>query len=224
MKLPGVISLRKALPIWPMPNGGFFRAAVSTLLKFTKIPLRRLRTQVMQAGFESTGPRWVFTQSGELLSFGPLPAGAAVGADDLAMPFSGAFLCFASNASSRWSSQWHLWQLRHSTSGSTKVSTWPDASQTRVGQVVEESRPTTSSRPRTKVCHHWDLMFVLEFDAQRTVVPCRAGTAVDLSCLEDESSAFGQGDDGIQLGLCHDFLLLDSVRRRRAARGSQVLP
>ena len=30
MKLPGVISLRKDLPIWPMPNGGFLRAAFMT--------------------------------------------------------------------------------------------------------------------------------------------------------------------------------------------------
>ena len=38
MKLPGVISLRKLLPIWPMPNGGFLRAVVITFLKFTKMP------------------------------------------------------------------------------------------------------------------------------------------------------------------------------------------
>ena len=38
MKLPGVISLRNDLPIWPMPNGGFFRAAPMTLAKFTKMP------------------------------------------------------------------------------------------------------------------------------------------------------------------------------------------
>ena len=31
MKLPGVISLRKLLPIWPMPNGGLLRAVVTTL-------------------------------------------------------------------------------------------------------------------------------------------------------------------------------------------------
>jgi hypothetical protein len=31
MKLPGVISLRKLLPIWPMPNGGFLRADCCTL-------------------------------------------------------------------------------------------------------------------------------------------------------------------------------------------------
>src|SRR5699024_4059029 len=40
------------------------------------------------------------------------------------------------------------------------------------------------------------------------VVPCRAGTAIDLSGLEDESSALGQGDDGIQLRLCHYALSL----------------
>src|SRR5437762_11492444 len=33
MKLPGVISLRNDLPIWPMPNGGFLRELVSTLRK-----------------------------------------------------------------------------------------------------------------------------------------------------------------------------------------------
>lgn len=38
MKLPGVISLRNALPTWPMPNGGFLRLAVSTFEKFTKMP------------------------------------------------------------------------------------------------------------------------------------------------------------------------------------------
>ena len=38
MKLPGVISLRKLLPTWPMPNGGFIRDAPSTLAKLTKMP------------------------------------------------------------------------------------------------------------------------------------------------------------------------------------------
>ncbi|GBD46570.1 hypothetical protein HRbin41_01398 [bacterium HR41] len=38
MKFPGVISLRKALPIWAMPNGGLRRANCKTLRKFTKIP------------------------------------------------------------------------------------------------------------------------------------------------------------------------------------------
>ena len=38
MKLPGVISLRKLLPIWAMPNGGFWRLVVTTLAKLRKMP------------------------------------------------------------------------------------------------------------------------------------------------------------------------------------------
>ena len=38
MKLPGVISLRKLLPIWAMPNGGFCRLEVTTLAKLMKMP------------------------------------------------------------------------------------------------------------------------------------------------------------------------------------------
>ena len=38
MKLPGVISLRKLLPIWAMPNGGFLRLEVTTLAKLRKMP------------------------------------------------------------------------------------------------------------------------------------------------------------------------------------------
>ena len=38
MKLPGVISLRKDLPIWAIPKGGFLRAKLSTFLKLMKIP------------------------------------------------------------------------------------------------------------------------------------------------------------------------------------------
>ncbi len=32
MKLPGVISLRKLLPVWATPNGGFLRAEVASFL------------------------------------------------------------------------------------------------------------------------------------------------------------------------------------------------
>ena len=38
MKLPGVISLRKLLPVWAMPNGGFFREVPITFAKFRKMP------------------------------------------------------------------------------------------------------------------------------------------------------------------------------------------
>lgn len=38
MKLPGVISLRKLLPVWAMPNGGFLREVCWTALKLVKMP------------------------------------------------------------------------------------------------------------------------------------------------------------------------------------------
>ena len=38
MKFAGVISLRKLLPTWAMPKGGFFRVVWSTLAKFTNMP------------------------------------------------------------------------------------------------------------------------------------------------------------------------------------------
>ncbi len=38
MKLPGVISLRKDLPIWAMPNGGLRREVVCTWEKLVKMP------------------------------------------------------------------------------------------------------------------------------------------------------------------------------------------
>ena len=38
MKLPGVISLRKLLPICAMPNGGFIRELVTTFAKLMKMP------------------------------------------------------------------------------------------------------------------------------------------------------------------------------------------
>ena len=38
MKFPGVISLRNALPICAIPNGGLRRASWATFLKLTKIP------------------------------------------------------------------------------------------------------------------------------------------------------------------------------------------
>ncbi len=38
MKLPGVISLRKLLPTWAIPNGGFLRAVPITFAKLMKMP------------------------------------------------------------------------------------------------------------------------------------------------------------------------------------------
>jgi len=49
MKLPGVISLRNDLPIWPMPNGGLRREVVQHVQEIDEDALRGLRPQVVQA-------------------------------------------------------------------------------------------------------------------------------------------------------------------------------
>ena len=66
---------------------------------------------------------------------------------------------FSACASCMWSCRWRLWHCRHSTSGSLNTSTWPEATQTSRGRMIDESRPTTSSRPVTIDRHHCRLMF-----------------------------------------------------------------
>jgi len=56
MKLPGVISLRKALPIWAIPNGSFSRIDCSTLSKLTKMPCAVSGRKYVTAASSSTGP------------------------------------------------------------------------------------------------------------------------------------------------------------------------
>ena len=46
MKLPGVISLRKLLPTWAMPNGGFLRRRLEHVGEVDEHALRRLGAQV----------------------------------------------------------------------------------------------------------------------------------------------------------------------------------
>src|ERR671919_1793533 len=60
-----------------------------------------------------------------------------------------------------WSARKRLWQLVHSTRGSVKVSTWPDASHTLGDMRIELSSPTTSSRMCTMARHHSALTFLL---------------------------------------------------------------
>ena len=66
-----------------------------------------------------------------------------------ARPLAGGWPCLASYASSRWSARKRLWQEVHSVSGSEKVATWPEATQTSGARITDESMPTTSSREVT---------------------------------------------------------------------------
>lgn len=118
-----MISLRKLLPVWAMPNGGFLREVVWTALKLVKMPCAVSGRRYARPPASSVTPRWVFSmpensrgsvkeplvpQSGQLMSL---------------RPFGGGKPCLASYFSSRWSARWRLWQERHSVSGSLKVAT-----------------------------------------------------------------------------------------------------
>ncbi|CAB4694560.1 unannotated protein [freshwater metagenome] len=59
MKLPGVISLRKLLPTWAIPNGGFLRLVCNTLAKFKNMPCAVSGRKNTSAPAPSTGPAWV---------------------------------------------------------------------------------------------------------------------------------------------------------------------
>jgi hypothetical protein len=57
MKLPGVISLRKLLPIWPMPNGGFFAGGGQHVVEVHEDALGGLGAQVVHPLLAGDGPR-----------------------------------------------------------------------------------------------------------------------------------------------------------------------
>jgi len=140
MKLPGVISLRKALPIWAMPKGTFMRAEVATFRKFAKIPCAVSGRRKQAAASSSTGPMNVLNMR--------LNWRASVSSP----PHSGQWA-----RSSRWSARKRFLHALQSTSGSVKPSTWPLASQTLGCMRIEQSIPTMSSRARTTSVHHASL-------------------------------------------------------------------
>ena len=83
MKLPGVISLRKDLPIWPMPNGGFLRVDLHDVGEVDEDALRGLGPQVVQTGLVLDRAEVGLEHHVEVARLGPLPAGAAVRTGDL---------------------------------------------------------------------------------------------------------------------------------------------
>ena len=76
-KLPGVISLRKLLPICAMPNGGFIRAMLfSTLRKFVKMPCAVSGRRYTVFASLSTGPAKVLNIRLNLRGLGHQALGA----------------------------------------------------------------------------------------------------------------------------------------------------
>ena len=73
----------------------------------------------------------------------------------------------------------------------------PEASHTCGARITEESRPTTSSRPRTTFCHQGALDVLPWFTPQRTVVPGGPTAAVDLRGGVFETPALAEVDNRI---------------------------
>ena len=203
MKLPGVISLRKLLPIWAMPNGGFLRAAGHHVGEVEEDALRGLGAQVVQAGLVLDDAEVGLEQAGELARLGPRAAGAAVGAGDVGevdrrrgrrCPSSPRTPPAGGRRGSACGSDWH------SVSGSVNVATWPEASQVWRGRIT---RRVEADDVVARLHHRAPplaLDVLLELDAERAVVPRRAGAAVDLAARVDEAPALGEGDDVVDGG------------------------
>ena len=93
MKLPGVISLRKDLPIWAIPNGGFLRAKLQDVLEVDEDPLGGLGAQVDLVRLVLDGADVGLEHQVELARLRELAA--ALRAADLALGVLGAELLLA---------------------------------------------------------------------------------------------------------------------------------
>ena len=88
----------------------------------------------------------------------------------------------------------------HSTSGSLKLATWPEVTQTWGAMMMLASRPTMSSRSWTMDRHQARLTLFLSSTPSWPVVPDRVDAAVDLRAREDEAAPLGQRDDRLEVG------------------------
>ena len=208
-----MISLRKLLPIWAMPNGGFLRAAGHHVGEVEEDALRGLGAQVVQAGLVLDHAEVGLEQAGELARLGPRAAGAAVGAGDgREVDVVGVVDALLLRVL--------LLQV---------VGAEPLVAGLALGQRVGERVDVAAGLPRlarqddrgveadhvVAQLHHrlppLALDVLLELDAERAVVPGGAGAAVDLAARVDEAPALGEGDDVVDGGrgrLGHGGLLL----------------
>ena len=184
MKLPGVISLRNALPICAMPNGTFCRVALLHVQEVhDRCPAPSPGAGRPTDALSSTGPMNVLNMRLNMPRLGERPWSAAPG---------------------------HLRRLR----GQLRVLELVGAKALLAGPAVDErideAGDVTARLPRPRMhedrrvepldvvarAHHRRppavLEVLLQLDAERTVVPHRAGAAVDLGDLEDEAAPLAE--------------------------------
>ena len=202
MKLPGVISLRKLLPIWPMPNGGLLRDGRLHVEEVDEDALRRLRAQVVQALLGLHRAEVGLEHHVEVARLGVLAAGAAVRARDVGQVVLGWRPCRCARRTPRRAGRRGsaCGSAVHSTSGSWNALRWPgrDPHLARQDHRAVEADDVLAAGDHRLPPLPLDVL--LELHAERAVVPRRAGAAVDLAGGEDEPPALAQRDDGVDLG------------------------
>ena len=194
MKLPGVISLRNALPIWAIPNGIFLRLTCWMIGKSTKIPWAVSGRSQTTAEASSTGPMKVLNIRLKLRGSvnGPLPqlghfslalgGGAAVlGLERLDQVVLAEALVAVGALDQRVGERLQV-------PGGLPDPRGHDDGRVLADHVVAQLHDRAPPGP---------LDVVLQLDPERTVVVARADPAVDLARLEGEAAAFGQVDDRV---------------------------
>ena len=202
MKLPGVISLRKLLPIWPMPNGGLLPRRRLHVEEVHEDALRGLRAQVVQALLGLHRAEVGLEHHVEVARRGVLAAGAAVGARHVGQVVLGRRLAGALGVllGELVGAEALVAVACTRPAGRGTRCTWPGGHPDLAGQdhrAVEADDVLAAGDHRLPPL---PLDVLLELDAQGPVVPRRAGAAVDLAGGEDEPAALAQRDDGVDLG------------------------
>ena len=200
MKLPGVISLRKLLPIWPMPNGGFVRDGRHHVGEVDEDALRGLGTQIVQPLLGLDRTEIGLEHHVELARLGPLARLTGLGVADVGQPVGRRMPVFGFVGLDE------------------VVGAIALVGDQRLDQRVVEDLDVPGGHPHLArqddrgvqaddVVAAGDhrapplpLDVLLELHAQRPVVPRRFGAAVDLAGGIDQAAPFGQVDDGVDDG------------------------
>ena len=227
MKLPGVISLRKDLPIWPMPNGGFFRRRGEHVVEVHEDALGGFGAQVVQAFLAGDGAEVGLEQAGEFLRLGPLAAGAAVGAGDVLEAVLGgtALLLLVLFLEVVRAVALVAGQALHQRVGEDLdvAGGFPDLAGQDDGGIEAHDVFAAADHGLPPLA----LDVFLQLGAERPVVPGRTGATVDFTGLENEAPALGEGNDLVEDGFCchgnSNFLQGRWVRSAVSAPGHRLV-
>ena len=183
MKLPVVISLRKALPICATPKGGLRRRRRDDVVEVDEDALGRLGAQMHPAVVRLDGPHVGLEHQVEVARVGEGAPFAASGAG-VALELVGAIAAAAARAVDQ-----GVGEVSDVAAGD------PDRRVHQYGGVQADhvaAAPDEGLPPRS-------LDVVLQLDAERTVVPRAGETAVDLAALEQKAPALAQRRDGLKV-------------------------